>query len=215
MDGKETNETEKYLKLVKTDLEKDDLALLAKQTGISVENLTTLNLDLNSEITDLGNFLKFSVINDALNYSSKQCKDKNTCWKASIEVASGKRVSSSQSFKKGEGITPLDADEVFKNDFDNVRNPRTGDVVRFAKPGGSGQNNKFGNEVGGTGHGAIFLLKDENRIQVFTKNGTEATQYEVLYINKAAVSLNNKTMIQQYGKPMGFEGGTPYFRKKP
>jgi RHS repeat-associated protein len=217
-DGNDTNETEKYLKLVKKE-DGDNLTTLAQQTGIKLEILESLGLNLDKEITDLGSALKFSVINDALNYTDKECENMNNCWNASQELASGLQIGKDGKYSQ----LALEAAQADNNltRYENIgeKDLRTGDYVRFARPYGT--DTKQATEIGGTSHAVNFLLKNKKGMQVFTKNGSTATQYEISYTNEKVASLpGNKSILKYYGNPTGFKDpntqilSTPYFRKK-
>ena len=207
-------ETEKYLMLVKTDEKNDNLTTLGEQLGIDVEKLKSLNLDLTKEITGLGDVLKFSIINDALNYSKEDCVGLNNCWNASQELASGLSIGKTNKYSQKSAMAK-DADQNLKNNFTNVKKPQVGDIIRFAQAGGNDDNGKFANEIGGTSHYANFMLKNEKGTQVFTKNGIDAEKYEVMYTKEPSPSLpGNKSLVKTYGNPTGLQGDFPYYRKK-
>ena len=208
-DGKETDEDEKYLKLV---AEKgDNLETLAEQTGLKLKSIKKLGIKgeikEGSTLLSMGDLLNFDVINQALNFTNTECNGRNNCFNTSIEFAEGDNIS-----KNGKNLVLRNfflakpADEYLKNNFESVNNPQSGNLIRYA----NGDTNNDGvidskdvpsNQAGGASHYATFLLKNGKGTQVFTKNGIEAGQYEILYTNQKASSLNGSTIEANYGNP--------------
>ena len=222
-DGNETSEKEKYLKLVKD--EKDNLNTLSEQTGIQLEDLKALGIDFDKMATGaallgLGDLIKFDVINEALNFNATDCIDKNNCWNMSDEYASGKRISKDGNFDDGKNGYSVPADIGLGMRYKSVEKPKSGNTIRFAKASDNNQDGVINekdsppDKVGGITHSAIFLLTNSTGTQVFTKNGSAASKYEIIYTNKPVASLDNSTMLQSYGNPTGLRGSTPFFEKK-
>lgn len=63
----------------------------------------------------------------------------------------------------------------------------TGDAIRYSNDGGIT-----------TTHGSVFLLQNENGVQIFTKNGYHNSQpYQIMMQSQ---------IIQTYGPPTGIQG---------
>lgn len=214
-DGKEITTTKYHLRLV---AEKgDDINTLAEQTGFKLEDLQKIGdlvgIGENSFIDgNIGDLFNFDIINKALNYSRDESEDMNNCWESSQELALGQNITKDASYPLG-STDEQPADVKLFTQFKNVTNPQTGDIIRFAKKEGS--KGIAANRIGGTSHSANFLLKNKRGTQIFTKNGSSATGYEVMYTNDPIADLKDKpTILESYGNPTGLGNQTPYYRKK-
>jgi RHS repeat-associated protein len=219
-EGKEREE--KYLKLV---AQKDDnLQTLSDQTGLGKKKLEKLNIGEvteGKELTSLGGLVDFETINQALNYTETECNGNNNCWNMSFEYAEGKKMSKDASFG-GDLFSTLAFTADFKlyKEFNSVKNPKSGDIIRFANgdTDNDGDTDKADippQNVGGTSHYSIFLLNNSKGTQVFTKNGSGATRYEVSYTNESTTSLSGSSIIKTYGNPTPLKDAvSPYYRKK-
>jgi RHS repeat-associated protein len=216
----------------------DNLQTLADQTGLDINHLRndfytppdadnegydqTANWGEGTELTGLGSQFSFEGINEALNFSSAY-NDKCNCWGTALEFGEKGKVN-----PFGMVGDPRDADSRLTKKFNETNTPKSGDVIRFATPEGYkmdwdyngnvdkknedyrialGLPNK-GDVKGGTSHYATYLLKNENGVQVFTKNGWDRrTPWAIQY-------TNSPSFPSSYGSPTGIDGGSPYFRKK-
>lgn len=113
------------------------------------------------------------------------------------------------------------ADKKLSNEFNSSENVTAGNtIIRYS----NGDSNNDGvidlkdmpsGSIGGASHYAIFMLKNANGTQVFTKNGLDAGQYEIMYTNQAANSLNGSTIELNYGNPTPLsKDKLPYYKPK-
>lgn len=84
----------------------------------------------------------------------------NNCWNCSINITTDKRVDSRRLSNKGNNSMLIEEnfDKKLIDGYTNVNTPRTGDIIRYSKNGGAE-----------TTHGSVFLLKNDNGVQIFTK----------------------------------------------
>lgn len=213
--GNAITETEYFLKLVAQ--KGDDINTLAEQTGLKREDLEKIegfkDLGENSFVEDMGGLLNFKEINRALNLSDYECASKNNCHGMSFEFAYGESISTNGKNNMNGRLFSTHADNEYKKNFISVENPKSGDLVRFAQDDMA--NNIRAKDVGGINHSAVFLLKNGQGTQVFTKNGYKTSIYSIAYTNQPANDLGGKSILQSYGNPTALKGDkSPYYRKK-
>lgn len=189
----------------------DNLKSLSKQTGLSEKYLkrqlgkeTTASLGEGSRITAIGD--KFEGINAALNHPEYK---RSNCFGTAIGFAINGKVDFNF-----DNNWPADADDVLLNSFEETNNPQFGTLVRMARsdghqstPGLSASQRRQlatrGDAPSGASHFATFLLKNEQGVQVFTKNGYNAP-WAISYIHD----------LKDYGIITGFNGGSGFFNLK-
>ncbi|GAA4275498.1 hypothetical protein GCM10022259_02220 [Aquimarina mytili] len=124
----------------------------------------------------------------------------NNCWNCTINLTTDGRVDSKPFFlpKTAEELfTSMAIESNFDNklgsDYRNVSKPRIGDAIRYSADGGIT-----------TTHGSVFLLQNDNGIQIFTKNGfINGQPYQIMTQNKLV-----QTYASEYGEAKGRQNYT-------
>ena len=107
----------------------------------------------------------------------------NNCWNSTINLTTDGNANSIPF----NGIQAMSTFfDTALNNYTNVSSPQTGDAIRFSNDGGKT-----------TTHGSVFLLQNENGVQMFTKNGYSNNQpYQIMYVTEIPVAY-------QYGQMTG------------
>ena len=104
------------------------------------------------------------IENSILNLNSGNLTG-NNCWGAAIQLTSNGKINPNGWLSN--------FDELLENGYTEALNPQIGDVIRY------GDDSPFGGIV--PTHGAVFLLKNKNGTQVYTKNGySSISTYEIM-----------------------------------
>jgi RHS repeat-associated protein len=216
--GKGTGKMEKYVRYV---AEKgDDISTLSEQTGLSKEKLekglngveikegTTLD---KLGIKSVDNQLK--EVNYFLNHQGSAWN--SNCFGTALSLSQDGRVNFDIDGKRtGTIANPADADQKLQDNFKQTATPSFGDVVRYAFSDGYKNRDDFGyglpdngNEVGGTQHYAVFMLKTKSGdVYVFSKNGAgDKGPWVVTKDSSFSSSYGDRT-------PIGV--GSPFFTTK-
>jgi RHS repeat-associated protein len=147
----------------------------------------------------------------------------NNCWNCTINLTSDGR-SDSNALTQPDTVEGLFTSMLNGNNFDNklgsdyrnVSNPRTGDAIRYSADGGNT-----------TTHGSVFLLQNDNGVQIFTKNGFANGQpFQIMTQNELVKTYSNYGEAkgrQNYSAEKTNQDGTtttvtksdssPYYRK--
>ena len=141
---------------------------------------------------------------------------KNNCWNSTINLTTDSNVDSIPF----NGIQALGTYfDTALNNYSNVNSPQTGDAIRFSNDNGKT-----------TSHGSVFLLQNENGVQMFTKNGYSNNQpYQIMYAKDIStykygemigksnyqkqVTVENSLTKQTTTEIRTVSDSSPYYRK--
>ncbi len=138
----------------------------------------------------------------------------NNCWNSTINLTTNGTVKPNLNVSDGAGVltSMLNGTNFDKalNDYTNVSNPQTGDVIRYSANGGRT-----------TTHGAVFLLNNSKGTQIFKKNGfINSAPSQISYQKNlpsgygSASGKKNYTVIDIIkGKEVTKNDNSPYYRK--
>ena len=104
----------------------------------------------------------------AKNPSDDLIDAQNNCWNSTINLTTDGNVNS----VPFNGIQAVGSFfDTALNNYSNVSTPQTGDAIRYSNDGGKT-----------TTHGSVFLLQNDNGVQMFTKNGYSNNQpFQIMY----------------------------------
>ena len=160
--------------------EGDNWKSFRKQTGLSNKEMRSMFGDdykniLNDKGEKLSTFtmseiggkiggMLQEIENSILNLNSGDLTG-NNCWRAAIQLTSDGRINPNGWLSN--------FDELLKNVYTEVPNPHIGDIIRY------GDDSPVGGII--PTHGSVFLLRNKNGTQVYTKNGySSISTYEIM-----------------------------------
>ncbi len=192
----------------------DNLQSLSDHTGIALDKLkgafsddAIAKWEEGTQLTNLGSAFSFDGINEALNATKVTgCN----CFGSALEFGQTGTVD-----LNGEISSPIEADKRLIDGFESTNTPKTGDIVRYARKDGQkgidlNEDGKInsrdeaarksqdlpdnGSYSGGQQHYSTFLLKNNNGVQVLTKNGYNAP-WQIRYEKNLPAIYGTKTAL--------------------
>ena len=140
------------------------------------------------------------------NPSDAESDAENNCFRCTINLTTDGEVDSKPLIKRSEGFIYWQKSMLVVNNFDNeldknyknVSNPRLGDAVRYSDNNGINPT-----------HGTVFLLKNKDGIQVFTKNGyPNSIPYMIMMNSQVVKTYGNVSGRKNYKTQITKKDGT-------